>query len=67
MLWNGRLTFLNFIENSNYLYTSAGHVIIGNLNVIPHARVRNIISIGPKYRFPVILISLNVVERSLLL
>ena len=28
------------------------HVISGNLNVIPDARVRNIISKGPKYRFP---------------
>ena len=28
------------------------HVITGNLNVIPDARVRNIISKGPKYRFP---------------
>ena len=39
-------------QNSNCLYPSAGHVIIGNLNVIPDARVRNIISKGPKYRFP---------------
>ena len=39
-------------QNSNYLYPSAGHVIKGNLNVIPDARVRNIISKGPKYRFP---------------
>ena len=39
-------------QNSNYLYPSAGHVITGNLNVIPDARVRNIISKGPKYRFP---------------
>ena len=38
-------------KNSNYLYPSAGHVITGNLNVIPDARVRNIISKGPKYRF----------------
>ena len=36
----------------NYLYPSAGHVITGNLNVIPDARVHNIISKGPKYRFP---------------
>ena len=42
------------------------------LNVVPDARVRNIISKGPKYRFPtnidfpLILISLIVVERSLL-
>ena len=35
-----------------YLYPSAGHVITGNINVIPDARVRNIISKGPKYRFP---------------
>ena len=34
------------------MYPSAGHVITGNLNVIPVARVRNIISKGPKYRFP---------------
>ena len=38
-------------QNSNYLYPSAGHIITGNLNVIPDARVRNIISKGPKYRF----------------
>ena len=37
-------------QNSNYLYPSAGHVIKGILNVIPDARVRNIISKGPKYR-----------------
>ena len=34
-------------QNSNYLYPPAGHVITGNLNVIPDARVRNIISKGP--------------------
>ena len=39
-------------QKSNYLYPSAGHVITGNLNVIPDARVRNVISKGPKYRFP---------------
>ena len=27
-------------------------MITGNLNVIPDTRVRNIISKGPKYRFP---------------
>ena len=38
-------------------------MITGNLNVIPDARVRNIDSKGPKCRFfPLILISLNVVE-----
>ena len=39
-------------KKSNYLYPSSGHVITGYLNVIPDARVRNIISKGPKYRFP---------------
>ena len=39
-------------KNSNYLYPSAGHAITGNLNVIPDASFRNIISKGPKYRFP---------------
>ena len=39
-------------QNSNHLYPSAGHVITGNLNLIPDAKVRNIISKGPKYRLP---------------
>ena len=36
-------------QASNYLYPSEGHDVTGNLNVIPDARVRNIISKGPKY------------------
>ena len=39
-------------KNSNYLYPSAGHVITGNLNVIPDARVRGVVSKGPKCGFP---------------
>ena len=39
-------------QNSNYLYPTTGLVVTCNLNVIPDARVRNIISKGPKYRFP---------------
>ena len=35
-----------------FVYPSAVHVITGNLNVIPDAGVRNIISKDPKYRFP---------------
>ena len=31
---------------------SAGHVISGNLKIIPDSRIRNIVSKGPKYRFP---------------
>ena len=39
-------------QYSNYLYPPAGYVVTGNLNAIPDARVRNIISKGPKYRVP---------------
>ena len=39
---------------------------MGNFNVIPDARVPNIISKCPPYRFPSNIDSLNVVERSLL-
>ena len=35
-----------------YLHPSSGHVVTDNQNVIPDARVRNIISKGPKYRIP---------------
>ena len=42
-------------------------MITGNLNVISDARVRNIILKVQNIDFPLILISLNVVERSLLL
>ena len=29
-----------------------GHVITGNLKIIPDSRIRNIVSKGSKYRFP---------------
>ena len=32
-------------------YPTAGHIITGNLKIIPDSRIRNIISKGPKYRF----------------
>ena len=48
-------------QNSNYVYPPAGNVITGNLNVIPDAGVLKVLNID----FPLILISLNVVERSL--
>ena len=35
-------------QNSNYLYPPTGHVITGNLNVIPDATDRNIIYQGPR-------------------
>ena len=34
------------------MYQPAGHVITGNLKIISDYRIRNIISKGPKYRFP---------------
>ena len=35
-----------------FIYPSAGHVITGNLKIIPDSRIHNIVSKGPKYRFP---------------
>ena len=32
-------------------YPTAGHIITGNLKIIPDSWIRNIISKGPKYRF----------------
>ena len=49
----------------NYAYPSAGHVITGNLNVIPEARVRNIISKGPKYIFSSIEIEFHKCRRKI--
>ena len=34
------------------IYPAAGHVVTGNLKIIPDSRMRNIVSNGPKYRFP---------------
>ena len=39
-------------KDSVYCYPTAGHIITGNLKIIPDSRIRNIISKGPKYRFP---------------
>ena len=35
-----------------FCYPTAGHIITGNLKIIPDSRIRSIISKGPKYRFP---------------
>ena len=64
---NSETPIICYEYNSKYLYPPAGHVIIGNLNVIPDARISNIISKGLNIDFPLVLISLNVLERSLLL
>ena len=37
---------------SKFIYPSAGHVVTGNLKIIPDSRIRYIVSKGPKYRFP---------------
>ena len=37
---------------SNYFYPYAGHVITDSIDAIPYARVRNIISKGPKNMIP---------------
>ena len=39
-------------EVSKFIYPSAGHVITGNLKIIPDSRIQNIVSKVPKYRFP---------------
>ena len=38
-------------KDSNFIYPSAGHVVAGNLKIIPDSSIRNIVSKGPKYRF----------------
>ena len=35
-----------------FVVPSAGHVITGNLKIIPDSRIRIIVSKGPKYRLP---------------
>ena len=39
-------------KDAVYCYPTAGHIITGNLKIIPDARIRNIISKGPKFQFP---------------
>ena len=39
-------------KDSKFIYPSAGHVVTGNFKSIPVSRIRNIVSKGPKYRFP---------------
>ena len=39
-------------KESKFIYPSACHVITGNLKIIPDSRNHNIVSKGPKYRFP---------------
>ena len=43
---------LILLIDSKFIYPSAGHVVTGNLKIIPDSRIRNIVSKGPKYRFP---------------
>ena len=39
-------------SSSTYLYSPAGHVLTGNLNIVENLKLRDIISKGPKYREP---------------
>ena len=39
-------------KDSKFIYPSAGHVVTGDLKIIPDFRIRNIVSKGSKYRFP---------------
>ena len=39
-------------KDFKFIYPSAGHVITGNLKIIPDSRIRNIVSKGPNYIFP---------------
>ena len=38
-------------KHSKLINPSAGHVVTGNLKIIPDSRIRYIVSKGPKYRF----------------
>ena len=39
-------------NTSSHLYEPYGHVIIGDLSIIPNSKLRNLIAKGPKYREP---------------
>ena len=39
-------------SSSTYLYSPAGHVVTGNLNIVENLKLRDILSKGPKYRKP---------------
>ena len=41
-----------YCSSSEFCYSPAGHVITGNLKIIPNTQLRNIVSKGPKYRLP---------------
>ena len=45
------LLSLEIIKIQN-IYQPAGHIVTGNLKIISDARIRKIVSKGPKYRFP---------------
>ena len=39
-------------NTSSHLYQAYGHVITGNLSIIPNSKLRDLIAKGPKYREP---------------
>lgn len=38
--------------NSKFLYEPAGHIVTGDLSIIKHKYIRNLLGKGPKYRIP---------------
>ena len=39
-------------SSSQFLYSPAGHIVTGDLNIIQNKQLRDLISKGPKYREP---------------
>ena len=39
-------------SSSAYLYSSAGHIVTGDLSIVENLKLREILSKGPKYREP---------------
>ena len=39
-------------SSSHFIYSPAGHIITGDLNIIQNQQLRDFISKGPKYREP---------------
>ena len=40
------------VNTSSHLYQPYGHVITGDLSIIPNSKLRDLIAKGPKYREP---------------
>ena len=40
------------MRDCRLIHPAAGHVVNGNLKILPDSRIRNIVSKAPSYRFP---------------